>query len=205
VITLREVFAMHTGRLIDKWSHYFPIYEHHFAKFVGRPIRLLEIGVGHGGSLQMWKRYFGPKAEIHGFDIDPRCEEYEEEQINIWIGDQSIIGPLWGGLDIVIDDGSHLREDQVSSFKDLWPCVVPGGIYLIEDCHGMPPTLTGDVPLIYRYPWVIVAEKPKRMVIGTPSRALNDAEVAAYGPQLVLQPIDQPLATEMRQRMVPSG
>ena len=33
--------------------------------------------------------YFGPKAHIMGIDIDPRCRDYEEEQIGILIGDQA--------------------------------------------------------------------------------------------------------------------
>jgi hypothetical protein len=193
--TLRECAQAHTGRLIDKWSHYFPIYERHFAKFVGRPIRLLEIGVGHGGSLQLWKAYFGHKAEIDGLDIDPRCEEYEEEQISITIADQRdlVDSPKLNALvqgfcwrDIVIDDGSHRPEDQASSFAALWPHVEPGGVYLIEDCHNGYPQLhadSDDPGLIYYYPWVLVIEKPKRMVIGKPSRPLNQAELEAYGPR----------------------
>jgi cephalosporin hydroxylase len=188
--TLRECAQAHTGRLIDKWSHYFPIYEHHFAKFVGRPINLLEIGVSHGGSLQLWKAYFGSKAKIWGIDIDPRCEEYGEEQIYVLTGDQSdskflehfnSMGNTW---DIIIDDGSHIPEDQSTSFRALWPKVKPGGIYLIEDCHNIYPGLIyEDRPLIYKYPWVLVAEKPKRMVMGKPSRPLNQNELDAYGPR----------------------
>jgi hypothetical protein len=176
--TVRQCFEQHQGRLIDRWSHYFPIYEHHFAKFVGRPMRLLEIGVGHGGSLQMWKAYFGPKAQIFGLDIDRRCKEYEEDQIQVIIGDQCakhILGPL----DIVIDDGSHVREEQEVAFYNLWSTLKDGGIYFIEDCHGRYPEVDGG-GLIYRYPWVIVIEKPKRMVIGEPSRELNDSERIAY-------------------------
>jgi hypothetical protein len=179
-MTLREVFAAHQGRLIDKWSHYFPIYEHHFAKFIGRPVRVLEIGVGHGGSLQMWKAYFGTKAEIYGLDSDSRCAEYVEDQIQITIADQGQ-PPHFGDLDIVIDDGSHKLEDQSASFKALWPALKSGGIYLIEDCHGGYPRLLPLPAVVYHYPWVLVCEKPKRVVTGVPSRALNPAEMVAYG------------------------
>lgn len=192
-LTLREVFAAHQGRLIDKWSHYFPIYEHHLAKFVGRPVRMLEIGVGHGGSLQMWKAYFGPTAELIGLDIDPQCEEYDEEQIQIWQGDQSKLTDSakldnimheFNNLDIVIDDGSHKASDQSHSLRLLWPRLKSGGIYIIEDCHqGYPPIWQQSDMLVYPYPWMLVIEKPKRMVIGTPSRPLNEAEQAAYGPR----------------------
>jgi SAM-dependent methyltransferase len=175
----RQAFEAHDGRLIDKWSHYLEIYERHFAKFVGRDVRVLEIGVGHGGSLQLWKRYFGKHARIFGLDIDGRCKACEEEHIGILISDQAS-PPVLGALDVVIDDGSHRPDDQVASFKALWPQLNPGGIYLIEDCHtGYPPLV--QPPLVYYYPWVMVCEKAQRLVKGHPSRALNAAEVAAYG------------------------
>ena len=50
---LEEHFQRHTGRMVTKWRHYFEIYERHFAQYRGRPIRLVEFGVWHGGSLQL--------------------------------------------------------------------------------------------------------------------------------------------------------
>ena len=40
-----------------------------------------------------------------------------------------------GGLDIVIDDGSHVASDQIASFKTLFPLLAPDGVYIIEDLH----------------------------------------------------------------------
>lgn len=180
-MTIWETFQSHDGRLTDKWSSYFPIYERHFSRFVGQSVRLLEIGVAHGGSLQLWKKYFGLKAEIIGLDIDQRCKAYEEEQITIRIADQALPLPDLGPLDIVIDDGSHKPEEQAITFTRLWPTVMPGGIYLIEDCHHGYPYLAHEPALVYRYPWVVVAEKPERVVKGKPSRPLNAAEIEAYG------------------------
>jgi len=37
----------------------------------------------------MWKNYFGENCKIYGIDIDPRCKEFEEENIEIFIGSQS--------------------------------------------------------------------------------------------------------------------
>ena len=64
-------FLTNDGRVIHKWKHYFPIYERHFRDYVDKPVTFIEIGCGEGGSLQMWKRYFGPHARIIGLDIDP--------------------------------------------------------------------------------------------------------------------------------------
>jgi hypothetical protein len=140
-LSLIEIFRQHEGRLIDKWDHYFPIYERHFSRFRGLPVRILEIGVYHGGSLQMWKKYFGDKATLIGVDIDPRCAESAEERVDIEIGDQSD-PKFWldvlekhGNFDIVIDDGSHIAGHQLAAFDSLWPQLADGGVYLVEDTH----------------------------------------------------------------------
>ena len=112
---IEALFWGHKGRLIDKWAHYLPLYSRHFEKFRDTACTILEIGVCHGGSLQLWKRYFGLKARIIGVDIDERCQEYEEDRITIVIGDQGKES-FWNSLDIhpdiVIDDGSHFLSDQ---------------------------------------------------------------------------------------------
>ena len=167
------------GRQVDKWRHYMEIYERHFAKYQGEAVRLLEIGVDHGGSLQMWKEYFGKGVEITGVDINPVCKEYEEDQIKVVIADQcdpalARLGPF----DIVIDDGSHLKQHQSQSFLTLWPHCT--GTYLIEDCHDGFPSLSPHRDFLeYRYPWVIVLERPKRIIRGTPSRELRPDEALA--------------------------
>ena len=75
---LKAYFDQNTGRVIDKWQHYFEIYDNHFRKFRGTEVVLLEIGTYQGGSLQMWKHYFGDKAKIYGIDINPDCKQVEE-------------------------------------------------------------------------------------------------------------------------------
>src|SRR5260370_37683430 len=77
------------GHGIWKWHHYFDIYHKHFAKFRNREVRILEIGVFSGGSLEMWRRYFGPQCRVYGVDIVESCKSYESEGIEVLIGDQS--------------------------------------------------------------------------------------------------------------------
>jgi SAM-dependent methyltransferase len=139
--SLADIFQQHTGRLIHKWSHYFSIYERHLSCFRQKPVRVLEIGVSHGGSLQMWKRYFGEYAAIVGVDIDPRCRDYVEDGIEVEIGDQSD-PQFWARIieahadfDVIIDDGSHISEHQRASFLSLWPYLREHGTYIVEDLH----------------------------------------------------------------------
>lgn len=140
-MTLWTIFLDHRGRTIHKWKHYFPVYERHFARYVNRPLTFIEIGCGEGGSLQMWKRWFGPHAQIVGLDIRPECAAFEEDQIAIRIGDQSDPAFLnavlaeFGAPDIVLDDGSHIMADVTASFRALYPQTAAEGLYIVEDLH----------------------------------------------------------------------
>jgi hypothetical protein len=128
-----------TGRQIDKWQHYLEIYHRHFAAFRGRRPVVVEIGAQHGGSLQMWKRYFGAGARIVGVDIDPRCRDLAEDSIEIVIGDQADrafhaeLRRRYPRIDILIDDGGHTMTQLLVTFEELYPHVQPDGVYLCED------------------------------------------------------------------------
>jgi cephalosporin hydroxylase len=129
-------FNENTGGLIHKWQHYFDIYDNHFSRFRDSAINLLEFGVSHGGSLQMWKHYFGKNSKIYGVDINPQCKNSEEDQITIFIGDQSdkhfvsSLAKKFPLIDIVIDDGGHTMKQQINTFEILFPYVTPHGLYV---------------------------------------------------------------------------
>lgn len=128
-------------RRIHKWLHYLPIYERHLAQYRRKRFKMLEIGVFGGGSLDMWREYFGPRAIIFGIDINPECEKLNTPQTPVRIGSQADPGLLksvvseMGGLDVVLDDGSHRGKHQWASFETLFPLLNEGGLYIIEDCH----------------------------------------------------------------------
>ena len=63
-MSLWQDFLNNDRRVIQKWTHYFPVYERHFSPWRNKSLTFLEIGVSRGGSLQMWQRYFGPMAKI---------------------------------------------------------------------------------------------------------------------------------------------
>ena len=138
---LEQYFRANDQRLIHKWNHYFEIYERHFDRFRGKEITILEIGVSQGGSLQMWKHYFGDQATIHGIDIDPRCKALEEENIHIHIGSQADrnflrqVKKAIPKVDILIDDGGHTMRQQIVSYEELFDHVKDDGVYLCEDLH----------------------------------------------------------------------
>jgi hypothetical protein len=141
---LERYFDEHSeGPGIWKWRHYFPIYERHLHKFVGRPVDIVEIGVFSGGSLDMWRTYFGDKSQIYGVDIEPACVAYEGPGKRALIGDQSDPG-FWQRFlrevpkfDIVMDDGGHKPHQQIATLEALLPHIRPGGVYLCEDILGM--------------------------------------------------------------------
>lgn len=138
---LERYFRQNDKRLIDKWVHYFDIYDRHFSRFRHKDITIVEIGVYQGGSLQMWKEYFGDNAKIHGIDINPQCKALEEKNITIHIGSQSDrvflreLKKKLPKIDILIDDGGHMMQQQIISFEELFSAVKDGGVYLCEDLH----------------------------------------------------------------------
>ena len=136
---LETYFYNNPGRLIHKWTHYFEAYDRHFQRFRNKKVVILEIGVYQGGSLQMWKNYFGAQAEIYGIDLNPMCKQYEEENITIFTGSQSDrqflqkVRSEIPPVDILIDDGGHTMRQQIITFEELFGHVKPDGVYLCED------------------------------------------------------------------------
>jgi hypothetical protein len=139
---LLSYFESHQeGPGIWKWKHYFDAYHRHFSRFVGREVHVLEVGIYSGGSLPMWRQYFGKHAYVYGVDIHPACRAYEDERTKVFIGDQADRS-FWAELrraapiiDIVIDDGGHLPEQQLVTLEEMLPHMRPGGVYFCEDIH----------------------------------------------------------------------
>ena len=137
---LLTYFEKHREGLgIYKGRHYFDLYVQHLARFVGREVVVVEIGVYSGGSLEMWKSYFGEHATIHGIDIEEACRVYEADRIHVHIGDQADRG-FWSRfrehvpvIDVVIDDGGHHPNEMRVTFEELFPILRPGGVYICED------------------------------------------------------------------------
>lgn len=158
--TLAQMFRHKRGNQVHKWHHYLEIYEQHLARFRGSKFRMLEIGVFRGGSLELWREYFGSEAIIYGIDIDPECRRYDGIAGKVRIGSQadpeflSSVVTEMGGLDLVIDDGSHDSRHIRASFDTLFPLLVDNGIYIAEDLHCCYwPAYSGG----YRWPWSFIS------------------------------------------------
>ncbi len=138
---LEAFFFCKDHRVITKWLHYFEVYERHFSKYRNQAPVVMEIGVFKGGSLQMWKDYFGEGAQIIGIDIDENTKAFEEEQVSIEIGSQEDrdflrhLKEKYPKVDVLIDDGGHTMNQQIITFEEMFPHISYGGTYLCEDLH----------------------------------------------------------------------
>lgn len=145
-MTLDELAVLHGTDKSSASHNYTPLYERYL------PHRsdgsLLELGWGGhedpaagGASARMWRDYL-PGWNIDILDIEEK-NVLEDRNFNIhfWLGDQSdksftdLIAATSGPFDVIIDDASHVSSLTIASFKNLWPHLKPGGIYVVEDTH----------------------------------------------------------------------
>lgn len=114
-------------------------YEQAFSRFRDQDINIVEIGIFGGASLTLWENFFS-KAKIVGIDINPECSKYQTERSTIEIGSQADTKFLSRIVDrfpptIIIDDGSHRADHIQITFEYLFPRLLPGGVYVVEDMH----------------------------------------------------------------------
>ena len=136
----RHVFGQKTPPILR-------FYRQLFAGLTASPQSILEIGVKNGGSLALWRQLF-PEARIVGLDVG-LAKAVKHNGIDYVTGDQTDLDCLanlaqeHGPFDLVIDDGSHIGADQLSTLRYLLRRMLGGGIYVIEDVHtGLKPGRT---------------------------------------------------------------
>ena len=141
--TLVQLYAEHVGKVSSKWSIYLTEYGRIFDEHRDRPVRLLEIGIQNGGSLEIWSKYFPHAQKLVGCDINPDCARlsYEDPRIAVVVGDansdtaQAKVLGYAPAFDVIIDDGSHRSSDIVRSFARYFPHLADGGVFVAEDLH----------------------------------------------------------------------
>jgi hypothetical protein len=133
-------------------SHdYLNFYELFLAPLRDKELTILEIGVLNGASLRMWEEYF-PRARVIGADIVPTSKQFEKGRVTIEVVDQSNIEELtWlsfkhGPFDIIVEDGSHMWDHQITSLRTLFPFVKRDGVYIVEDLQ----TNYGSMQKVYK-------------------------------------------------------
>jgi hypothetical protein len=145
----------HGSDKAHRWHNYTLVYSLLFKESCDRPLRVFELGLGTnnpglastmgvdgrpGASLRGWREIF-PNALIYGADID-RNILFQEERIKTFYCDQldqGAIRELWSqpdlhdGMDVIIEDGLHTFEANISFLEGSLDHLRPGGVYIIED------------------------------------------------------------------------
>lgn len=138
---LKDIFFNDLTLRSDKWDPYFEVYETHFASYIDKSPVVVEVGIQGGGSLQMWKKYFGDSSTIIGIDVDEEVKKLPLSEVEVVIGDQSD-NYFWQkflkecpSIDIFIDDGGHTMTQQIVTLLNVWPHISENGVFVCEDTH----------------------------------------------------------------------
>jgi glycosyltransferase involved in cell wall biosynthesis len=139
--TLYQLHKEHRGFVSDKWTGNLIQYERLLRDFRDHEVRLLEIGVQNGGSLQIWSKFFENGCRFIGCDIDPSCGElvYDDPRISLLINDagapvtRTQAMRICGQFDLIIDDGSHQSSDIIRAFLSFFPTLANDGLFIVED------------------------------------------------------------------------
>src|ERR1700686_4573748 len=141
--TLTELYKSHAGKVSDKWSLYLDEYNRLLTPYRDKTVRLLELGIQNGGSLELWDQFFPNAEKLVGCDVNPSCADlkYDGARIVVVAGDsntqegQQAILAHCPRFDIIIDDGSHRPGDIIRFFCRYFRYLDEGGLYLVEDLH----------------------------------------------------------------------
>lgn len=141
---INVMFQYGTFNNTDKVVHheYHKYYDSILQPFHNSYGGMVEIGIGEGPSLPMWMSIF-KNAHIYGIDkeIKEISNVSNKDKHTILQADQSNTNDLKKiksmlmdkNIFFINDDGSHIPEHQLLSFNILFPILVEGGIYIIED------------------------------------------------------------------------
>lgn len=140
---LIDLYKNNRGKVSDKWSSYLHHYDRLFLSFKDQELKILEIGIENGGSLEIMGKYFSNAKVLVGCDININCSKlsFEDKRIKLVIGDVNEtqifekITKIGSPFNIIIDDGSHKSSDVIKSFVKYFSNLADEGLYIIEDLH----------------------------------------------------------------------
>ena len=138
-------------------------YEPEMEKRRNDSIKILEIGIFKGTSLNAWHEYF-PNAEIYGIDIFTRLKPSDVpalalDRVHYLKGDSTnasitkMIADAWGKdirFDYIIDDGLHTPDANRLTFNHIIPYLAEDGVFYIEDAWPLHIMTTKEM----KNPWI---------------------------------------------------
>lgn len=101
-----------------------------------------------GNSLRAWRDYL-PNANIYGIDVDENTM-FEEDRIKTYCSssfDKDKMDKILSNIDkfdLIIDDGLHTLEANITTLEIVFPYLKDGGYYVIEDVNERPDCLIND-------------------------------------------------------------
>jgi SAM-dependent methyltransferase len=121
---------------------YTAIYNLLFSNLRYKDIKLGELGILDNNSMLSWREFF-PNAKLYGFEwFDERLDKAINDNIDCTYIKMNVkdVNSISEGLsvagskfDILIEDSTHLFEDQIKFVNEAYKHLNPGGILIIED------------------------------------------------------------------------
>jgi len=164
--TLEDLAEFYNTDKSNKYHNYIPVYQFWINNRMVKS--LLEIGFGKGASMRMWQEYFNlfpkwyPKTKLYCIEYSEGLEHSEKwknpnlqiENVEVIEGDSTKVF-TWdimpNDLDIIVDDGSHYPEDQITSFLLGFKKLASKGLWFIEDTHCGFTEKFGSTKLLYNW------------------------------------------------------
>lgn len=131
-----------TGRFRHPYT---AVYDLLFSALRYQAVVLGEIGILDNRSMLCWREFLR-NAELHGWDVREdyiakaraaglHATHYDLMDVKNGTDIAAKLGAVQGGFDILIDDSTHIFEDQIRIASLAWRFMKPGGIMVIEDIN----------------------------------------------------------------------
>jgi predicted O-methyltransferase YrrM len=106
-----------------------------FTPYKNDKIKILEIGVRYGGSIELWRDFF-VNGDVYGIDNNDEHIAYPDG-CNVILGDaydDTFVEQFKKEyFDIIVDDGPHTYQSFINVMEKYFDKIKVGGILIIED------------------------------------------------------------------------
>ena len=121
---------------------YTSIYNLLFSHLRYKEITIGEVGILDNHSMLCWREYF-PNATLFGYEYhDDKLQKGIRDNLNnatythVDVTSEQSLNNVFNKnnfFDIIIEDSTHVFEDQIRFLNIAYKCIKPGGIIIIED------------------------------------------------------------------------